>query len=273
MPEQGVEHDRGRLLEAVHGAVEWLARAGPLLIVVEDLHWADESSRDLLTLLFTRGFTGPVSVLATYRSDDLHRRHPLRASLTLWSRLPGVSRIDLEPLAAPEVARLVRALADLPDETVDEVVHRAEGNAFFAEELASAAAQGVTAELSDLSRLLLARVEPLDEEAQEIVRVAAVVGRRVPHALLERVVGASAPDLERLLRQAIEHHVLEPFGVDGYTFRHALLAEAVYDDLLPSERLRLHRACSAALQDDPLVGTRRRPGPPRAGCAANPTWP
>ncbi len=254
-PGPGGEHERGRLLEAVHGALEWLARDRPVLVVVEDLHWADESSRDLLTLLFTRGFTGPVSVLATYRSDDLHRRHPLRSSLSLWSRLTGLSRIDLEPLEDHEVADLVRALADLPQARVDEVVERAEGNAFFAEELASAAAQGVTTELADLSRLLLARVEPLDEETQEIVRVAAVVGRRVPQALLERVVGSPPHDLERLLRHAVEHHVLEPLGADGYMFRHALLAEAVYDDLLPSQRLRIHRACSRALRDDPSVGT------------------
>ena len=251
------EAERGRLLEAVHGALESLARERPLLVVVEDLHWADESSRDLLTLLFTRGFAGPLSLVATYRSDDLHRRHPLRGSLTVWSRLSALSRLDLDPLPDPDVASLVRSLGtDLPGEVVDGVVRRAEGNAFFAEELAAAAAQGVAAELTDLSRLLLSRVEMLDDDAQEVVRVAAVVGRRVPHALLERVAGVDGPALDRLVRQAVEHHVLEPLGADGYAFRHALLAEAVYDDLLPSEKLRLHRACSAAIQQDPGIATR-----------------
>jgi len=255
-PSEEPDADRGRLLEAVHGALEDLARDRPLLLVVEDLHWADESSRDLLTLLFTREFAGPVSMVATYRSDDLHRRHPLRSSLTVWARLPGVARLDLEPLPDTAVADLVRRLRPaLSIDQVDGIVRRAEGNAFFAEELAAAAALGMPADLLDLSRLLLARVEALDEETQEVVRVAAVVGRRVPLPLLERVSGRDGAALERLVRQAVEHHVLEPMGAGGYVFRHALLAEAVYDDLLPSERLRLHRACCEALQDDPSSGT------------------
>ncbi len=248
--------DRGRVLEAVHGALEDLARDRPLLVVIEDLHWADESSRDVLTVLFTRGFTGPVSLVATYRSDDLHRRHPLRRSLSLWARLPDVSRVELEPLPDPDIADLIRRLPErLSPDAVDGIVRRAEGNAFFAEELAAATAHGVAADPLDLSRLLLARVELLDEDAQEVVRVAAVVGRRVPQALLERVAGVAGAPLERLVREAVEHHVLEPAGPDGYAFRHALLAEAVYDDLLPSERLRLHRACSSVLQEDPTMGT------------------
>ncbi len=252
----GQESERGRLLEAVHGALEALARERPLLVVIEDLHWADESSRDLLTLLFTRGVSAPVSLVATYRSDDLHRRHPLRGSLAVWSRLSALTRLDLDPLPDPDVASLVRSVGpDLSVEAVAGVVARAEGNAFFAEELAAAAAQGVTTDLVDLSRLLLGRVELLDEDAQEVVRVAAVVGRRVRHALLERVAGVEGPGLDRLVRQAVEHHVLEPLGSDGYEFRHALLAEAVYDDLLPSERLRLHRACTAAIQGDPGIAS------------------
>ena len=79
--------DRSELVEAAHSALEDLARRAPVLVVVEDVHWADQSSRDLLTLLFTRGFTGRVSIVASYRSDDLHRRHPLRTTLAHWSRL------------------------------------------------------------------------------------------------------------------------------------------------------------------------------------------
>ena len=73
--------DRGDLVEAVHAALDDLASEAPILLVVEDVHWADQSSRDLLTLLFTRGFSRRVSIVASYRSDDLHRRHPLRATL------------------------------------------------------------------------------------------------------------------------------------------------------------------------------------------------
>ena len=247
---------RADLVEAVHGALTDLGRRAPLLVVVEDVHWADESTRELLTLLFTRGCPDGVSLLATYRSDDIHRRHPLFSALALWSRLPGLSRIELGPLPDAELRRIVRrAGSHLGEDVVDDVARRAEGNAFFAEELAVAAADRGGSDPADLARLLLTRVDRLDEDAQGVVRVAAVIGRRVPHRLLERVAGVDAPTLRAALRAAVEHHVLEPWGERGYEFRHALLAEAVTDDLLPAERLQLHRACAAALVADPALGT------------------
>ena len=155
--------DRAELVEAVHAALEDLSQQGPLLVVVEDVHWADQSSRDLLTLLFTRGFSGPVSLVASYRSDDLHRRHPLRATLAHWSRLASVHRVDLAPLADRHVRELVQGLIDgaLGEAEVQAVVERAEGNAFFAEELAAASSLGRPGTAGDLSRLLLVRVEQL----------------------------------------------------------------------------------------------------------------
>jgi len=246
---------RADLVEAVHGALADLGRRGPLLVVVEDVHWADESTRELLTLLFTRGLPDGVALLATYRSDDVHRRHPLAAALAVWSRLPGLTRIDLGPLPEPDLRRVVRrAGAGLSDDLVERVARRAEGNAFFAEELAAAAGERGGADPGDLARLLLTRVDRLDEQTQGVVRVAAVIGRRVPHALLERVAGVDAVTLGGALRAAVEHHVLEPWGDRGYEFRHALLAEAVSDDLLPAERLQLHRACVEALRADPSLG-------------------
>ncbi len=246
---------RGDVVEGVHGALTDLGRRGPVLLVVEDLHWADESSRELLTVLFTRGAPDGVSLVATYRSDDVHRRHPLAASLALWSRLPGLTRVDLGPLSAGDVREIVhRVDGSLGPEVVEEVVRRAEGNAFLAEELAASGGSPARAEGGDVGRLLLGRVEHLDAEAQDVVRVAAVIGRRVPHALLERVAGVDPATLRRALRAAVDHHVLEPRG-DGYEFRHALLAEAVIDDLLPTERLELHRACAEALREDPSLGT------------------
>ncbi len=246
---------RADLVEAVHGALADLGRRGPLLVVVEDVHWADESTRDLLTLLFTRGLTDGVALLATYRSDDVHRRHPLAGALAVWSRLPGLTRVDLGPLPDSDLRRVVRrAGVGLDDDAVELVARRAEGNAFFAEELATATGDR-GADPADLARLLLTRVDRLDDTAQAVVRVAAVIGRRVPHALLDTVAGVDAVTLGGALRAAVEHHVLEPWGEQGYEFRHALLAEAVSDDLLPAERLQLHRACVEALRADPTLGT------------------
>ncbi|MGL4178015.1 MAG: helix-turn-helix transcriptional regulator [Dermatophilaceae bacterium] len=253
----GAGHDavRADVVEAVHGVLADLGRRGPVLLVIEDVHWADQSTRELLTLLFTRGGPDGVGILATYRSDDVHRRHPLSPALTVWSRLPGLTRVDLGPLADPAVRRIVvGGGAQLAPRVVDDLVRRAEGNAFFAEELAAAARSG-TADTGDLQRLLLARVDQLDDGAQGVVRVAAVLGRRAPHLLLERVAGVEEEVLRAALRASIEHHVLEPWADRGYEFRHALLAEAVLDDLLPHERLQLHRACATALVEDPTLGT------------------
>ena len=106
-PVHGEGLDRAELLDAVHGALDDLAADTPLLVVVEDVHWADRSTRDLLTFLFTRPFRSAVTVVASYRTDDLHRRHPLRATVAEWARLPGVHRLQLGPLddAGRELAR------------------------------------------------------------------------------------------------------------------------------------------------------------------------
>ena len=249
--------DRADLVEAVHAALEDLAQQGPVLVVVEDVHWADQSSRDLLSLMFTRGFDGPVSLVASYRSDDLHRRHPLRATLAHWARLASVQRVDLAPLADRHVRELVRGLGGtaLGESEVQAVVDRAEGNAFFAEELAAASALGHPGSTEDLSRLLLVRFEQLGPAGQQVVRMAAAAGRQVSHRLLACVVGLADTDLDLAVRDAVEHHVLVPTDTGGYAFRHALLAETVYDDLLPGERVRAHERYAAALAHDPSLGT------------------
>ena len=228
--------DRGELFGAVHGALEMLAQQQPVLLVVEDVHWADRSTRDLLSFLFARGFRSPVGVIASYRSDDLHRRHPLRGNLAQWARVPSVQRLQLDPLADLDVARLVRALlpGPLPERQVHAIVDRAEGNAFFAEELVSAAAGGSEGRIpEDLADLLLVRLDRLDEGAREVVRAASCAGRRVGHRLLAAVIGQDEDELDRSLRTAVEQNVLLRLGADSYAFRHALLAEAAYDDLLP----------------------------------------
>ena len=119
--------DQRDLVEAAHAAFEGISWDAPLLLVVEDVHWADQSSRDLLTLFFTRGFGGRVSIVASYRSDDLHRRHPLRTTLAHWSRLGDLHRVDLEPLPDAAVRELVRAVQPRPltEPEVRAVVDRA----------------------------------------------------------------------------------------------------------------------------------------------------
>ncbi|MGY1606637.1 helix-turn-helix transcriptional regulator [Geodermatophilus sp. SYSU D00700] len=250
-----VDDGRLQLFESVAGALAGLAADAPVLVVLEDLHWADRSSRDLLRYLLARLDDEPVAVVASYRSDDLHRRHPLRPLLAELVRLPGVERLDLAPLPDAAVEELVRGLAaGVPDRTVDDVVARAEGNAFYAEELLAAGLAGETLPLG-LTDVLLARVEQLGPAAQQVLRVAAVAGRRVRHELVAAVGGLSDVDLERALAEAVHSHLLV-VGPDGaYRFRHALLREAVLADLLPGERVRLHAAVAAHLAAVPAAGT------------------
>lgn len=250
--------DRGNIFAAVHDLFETLAEGGPLLVVVEDAHWADQSTRDMLSFLFSRPFAGPVALVVSYRSDDLHRRHPLRPQVAEWARLRGVERIQVEPLTDGDVRRLVYSMhkhSTIAEASVAEIVDRAEGNAFFVEELVGATwATGgqIPAELADV---LLVRLDGLDDRTLEVVRVASVAGRHVSHELLAAVTGLGAAELEGALRSAVESNVLEQARGASYAFRHALLGEAVYDDLLPGERARLHTSFMEALQSGQVVGT------------------
>ncbi|MGD6743135.1 ATP-binding protein [Streptomyces sp. BH106] len=254
---------RLQLFEGVAGLLAGLADLTPLLLVVEDLHWADQSSRDLLRFLLSRGVLqrpapgGPprrLAVFASYRADDLHRRHPLRPLLAELIRLPAVDRLDLRPMADADMTRLVRArrTGPVPDSTVRRIVESAEGNAFYAEELLAALpgdGEGAhsPAMPSGLADVLLIRIEQLTETAQQVLRTAAVAGRRVGHELLRSAVQLPEEELESALREAVGRQLLVP-GDDGtYSFRHALTREAVYADLLPGERVRLHGRFAALL--------------------------
>ncbi|MEV7340221.1 AAA family ATPase [Streptomyces sp. NPDC093544] len=262
-------HDTGNRLRLFEGIASLLSDAAditPLLLILEDLHWADQSSRDLLRFLLSRGLLQspasgapphPLAIFASYRADDLHRRHPLRPLLAELVRLPAVDRLELRPLADAEVARLVRGLRTDPlsDTTVRRIVDRAEGNAFYAEELLAATADPLPGDTgpasgampSGLADLLLIRIEQLSDTAQQVLRTAAVAGRRVEHELLRDAVQLPEDELESALREAVGRQLLVPGEDATYSFRHALTREAVYADLLPGERVRLHRTFAKLL--------------------------
>ena len=243
--------DRGDLFEAVLGGLTMPTVDRPVLFVVEDVHWADQATRDLLGFLFTRLLNQRVAIVATLRSDDLHRRHPLRPTLAEWSRLPAVERLHLDPLPDEDVRTLVRTLHTQPIAEADlrDIVTRADGNAFFAEELVAAAEQCADPRYLpwQLADLLLVRLDRLSADAREVIRVAAVGGRHISHATLSAVVDMAPHTLDMALREAVDAHILEATASGGYRFRHALLAEAVYDDLLPGERVRIHAAYATYL--------------------------
>ncbi|WP_197285111.1 helix-turn-helix transcriptional regulator [Sciscionella sediminilitoris] len=256
-----VEQDVGqlRLYDAVLGALTEVAARRPVLLAIEDVHWAESSTLHLLSFLIARLQAQRLFVVATYRTDELHRRHPLRPVLAELVRDKAVLRVDLGPLSERHSTALVRELAKEagiePNGTLlRDIAARCEGNAFFAEELIAAAGTGQGQLPWALADVLLSRVEQLSAETQELLRIAAVGGRWVRHRRLVAVTeegGHTEAGLDGALREAIGHHLLVVDGdQDRYSFRHALLREAVYGDLLPGERARLHGHYVAAIKKE-----------------------
>jgi predicted ATPase len=244
---------QGRLFELVLSLLSRLASSDPLAIVFEDVHWSDRSTRDLLAFL-ARNLRGErVQLVATYRSDELYRGHPLRSFLAELERNRRVQRIDLEPFTRHELGeQLADILGDRVDtRLVDSVFERSQGNAFLAEELVAEGARSAGHLPPTLRDILLMRSERLSASAQELLRAVAVGGRLVSDRLLAVVSPMEESERLEALHEAASHHVLESRGVDGYAFRHELVREAVYDELLPEERSRLHAAYGEVLSADP----------------------
>ncbi|WP_067225882.1 helix-turn-helix transcriptional regulator [Streptomyces sp. NBRC 109706] len=245
---------RGRLFELTARLFERLAQSRTLVLVFEDLHWSDRSTRELLGYVFRVVRSCRLLVVTTYRSDDIHRRHPLRPFLAELDRLPTVRRIELPRLTRGEVGEQLAGIrGEVPaPELLDQIFRRSDGNAFFVEELASITGNGRAGTLSDSVRdLLLLRVEALPESVQRVVRVAAEGGSRVEFGLLRAVVGVTDDELIESLRAAVGAGVLRAGDDDTYRFRHALTREAVDDELLPGERSRLSRRYAEAVEADP----------------------
>jgi DNA-binding CsgD family transcriptional regulator/tetratricopeptide (TPR) repeat protein len=244
-----------RLFEALLGLLQRLSSSAPLLLVIEDLHWADAATRDTIAFLVRNVRTERMLVAMTFRSDELHRRHPLLPWLAELERTGGIERVDLHRLDLDETRHLVAAIvgSDAAAELVERIHRRSDGNPFFVEELLASNPEAAGAERMPptLREVLLARIASVPEATQMILGVAAVAGRRVDHDLLESIAGLPDATLHEALSAAVGSQLLvtetEGPGDEGYAFRHALLQEVAYDDLLPGERKRLHRACATAL--------------------------
>src|SRR4051812_44189735 len=245
---------QARLFELALGLLGRLAQRRPLVLVLEDLHWSDRSTRDLFAFLVRNLRAERIVLVATYRSDELYRGHPLRPFLAELDRGRRITRLDLPPFTRAELAEHVEALLGAPPQRalVDSVFERSQGNAFFAEELVSIESEEARRELPPMLRdILLVRIESRSAAARELLRVVAAGGGRVPERLLAAVSQLSEPERDEALREAVEHRLLVPAGGDVYAFPHALLREAVYPELLPGERNRLHAACGTALATQP----------------------
>ncbi|PGH42792.1 LuxR family transcriptional regulator [Micromonospora sp. WMMA1996] len=254
---------RGYLFDLVADLFRRLAEERPLVLVIEDLHWADRSTRDLIGFLVRAARATRLLVVCTYRTDELHRGHPLRPFLAELDRVRGVDRIELGRLDHDGTAAVLADLlgAEPAARAVDDVHDRTQGNPFFIEELAAAGGPIGCATIPETLRdLLLARVDRLTEPAQRVLRIAAAGGTRFAHQLLAEVAGLPEAELEDALRAAVAGQLVVADPDGDYEFRHALVREAVHDDLLPGEHARLHARYAAAIEAQPhLVAAGRAP--------------
>jgi DNA-binding NarL/FixJ family response regulator/tetratricopeptide (TPR) repeat protein len=242
------------LLEELLTLLGTVATATPLVLVLEDLHWADRSTLDLLALLAHNLGEQRVLLLGTYRGDELPGDHRLRRLVTGLLRTGAATRLELGPLDRQELETLLldRGGARLAPALTEAILSRSEGNPFFAEELLAAAGHDGVDLPRVLRDLLLQRVAQLDPKTHDILRVAAAAGRDVPYPLLRSVVDVPEGELRQALRGAVDHGVLVTDQAAGtFRFRHALLAEAIYGTLLPGEREELHARLAAELARSP----------------------
>ena len=272
----GVE--RHRLSVAFQHLFRAFARETPVLVVLEDLHWADETSLELLLHLARELRDARVLLLATYRSDEMHRRHPFLRTLAELQRERLVTEIQLKRLTPDETKELIRATmatrdpnVRVSDEFRDALYSRTDGNPFFTEELLKALVDsgGVFMQEGGWARkpideleipgsireAVRARVEELSEDARRTLSVAAVIGLRFSFDTLHAAATIDEATLERHLREFIEAQLVieADDSQEEYAFRHALTREVVYDDLLVRERKRFHRAVADAIEAQAAV--------------------
>src|SRR3954471_21586054 len=237
---------QARLFDGLLELLELLAGEDGLMVTIEDLHWADRSTRAFLVYLASSLCKERVLVVTTYRPDELHRRHPLRPLLAELERDARHRRVELRPLTREELSQqLTDILGETPGhDLVSRLFARSEGNPLFAEELLAAGTDGRGSLPPTLRDALMLRIERLSPDAQELLRLLAA-GRRLDHEILA---DASGMDPRVPIREAVAAQLVVADDEGFYAFRHALLREVVADDLLPGERAALHLALARALE-------------------------
>ncbi|WES65606.1 AAA family ATPase [Microbacter sp. GSS18] len=243
---EAVPIDADRIAEAVERVLETLSAERHLLLVIEDLHWADPATLGLLRILASTLRGRHLTLVMTYRSDDVGPADPLRALLAELER-SRVTGIELARLTLGQVSEQVRGIMRTPvrADDIDRVYERSDGVPFLVEEVLAVGDHPMPETLRDL---VLGRFDRLGPEARQIVRLLAVGGTRVKDDLLAAAHGGPDDERRAALRDAVEHAVLR-VDAEGYAFRHALIREALYGELLVMERLDGHLRFARALQE------------------------
>lgn len=240
--------------------LERLGASGPVVLILEDMHAADPSTREMLRDVVRSLDAARVLTVLTYRTDDLYRGHPLRPFLAELQRGRGVQLMEVGRFSRAETEELVAGASTEPPDPamIDRIFTRSGGNAFFAEQLVQAEVAGIAGGVQDSLRdLLLSRIEQLPAAAQHVVQLVAIGGSSLSHRVLAAVAAMPEDALLDALRAASDAHVLVTDD-DGYAFPHELLREVAADSLLPGERLRVHHAYADVLERHPeLVAPER----------------
>lgn len=259
-----------RLFESVVGMLELWARTKTLLVVLDDVHWADSSTRELLEYAARRLSRRRIMLLATYRSDELDRLHPLTRAVQTWRRGGLAETVSVEAMAPSQVAEMIAAVlgADEVSPELASYIHaRSEGNPFVLEEMLREAVDGgeiyqsatgwerlEAVELPETVReAMVLRLNRLDPDHVEVLRAGAVLGRSFDYGLLVRVADVGDARVLQALEAAVAQQLLEEDDEAGdrYTWRHALTQEAILGDTVLPKRLRAHsRAADALLERD-----------------------
>jgi len=249
---------QGRLFEALLALLEGVAADRPALLVIEDLHWADRSTRGFLPFLASSLINERLLVALSYRSEELHRAHPLRPLLAELERDSRSRRIELSPLGHDELREQLTDILGAPPspELVDRLFGRSQGNPLYAEELLAAGLDGRGPAPPTLREALLVRVDRLAHPTQAVLEILAVA-QRADEELLAATSHLEGADLRDALREAVDSQIVIARDDGVYSFRHTLLREVLHDGLLPGERSECHRAMAAALEDRLAGGDRR----------------
>jgi class 3 adenylate cyclase/tetratricopeptide (TPR) repeat protein len=261
--------ERYRLFEAIGTLVREVARSVPVILVLDDLHWADKATLLLLRHLVSSPEEAPLLILGTYRDAELTRAHPLSEMLADLRRERRFERLPLDGLSEAEVEALIaRWAGQAPAPELTRAIWReTEGHPFFVQEilrhlLETGAVQAREGRLrSKLSRarigipegvreVIESRLGRLDERVHRLLSVAAVIGREFDADLLERVAEPTGETLFELLEQAAAAQLVTeaPGAPGGYAFSHALIRETLYGQLSGPHRVRLHQQIGEALE-------------------------
>jgi DNA-binding CsgD family transcriptional regulator len=241
-------YGRARLFEAVLAVLERLGRHEPCLVILDDLQWADVNTLDLLPFLIRNTRASRILFALLVRTDVLEVEAPPRRLLAELDRDSGVDRLELGPLDRADGRALLEAhgAGSAGDDRLDDVLGRAGGNPFYLEQLAGSGADRALS--PGLRDVLAAQIADLPMRTREVLRAAAAAGRRVDDEILAAVLDAPHAEIADALRVALGRRLLvDAGGAGGYAFRHALLREVVYDELIYGERDRLHGAFAAQL--------------------------